>query len=111
MIRLKIDDKVVLAPEGTTILNAALKAGIHIPHLCYMEMPEIGYKNDCASCRVCVVEVKGMNRLLPSCTTPVAEGMEVITNSLKVMQKKISSGTFTFRSPKRLFNLWEEWRV
>lgn len=88
MIRLKIDDKVVLAPEGTTILNAALKAGINIPHLCYMEMPEIGYKNDCASCRVCVVEVKGMNRLLPSCTTPVAEGMEVITNSLKVMQKR-----------------------
>lgn len=88
MIRLKIDDKVVLAPEGTTILNAALRAGIHIPHLCYMEMPEIGYKNDCASCRVCVVEVKGMNRLLPSCTTPVSEGMEVITNSLKVMQKR-----------------------
>ena len=41
MIRLKIDGKIVLAPEGTTILNAALKAGIHIPHLCYMQMDEI----------------------------------------------------------------------
>ncbi|MDP0493278.1 MAG: NADH-dependent [FeFe] hydrogenase, group A6 [Fusobacterium sp. JB021] len=88
MIRLKIDDKVVIAPEGTTILNAALSAGIEIPHLCYMEMEEVGYKNDCASCRICVVEVKGMNRLLPSCKTPIAEGMEVVTNSLKVMQKR-----------------------
>lgn len=88
MIRLKIDGKIVLAPEGTTILNAALKAGIHIPHLCYMQMDDIGYKNNCASCRVCVVEVKGMNRLLPSCTTPIVEGMEVVTNSLQVMQKR-----------------------
>lgn len=88
MIRLKIDDKIVIAPEGATILNAALSAGIEIPHLCYMEMEEVGYKNDCASCRICVVEVKGVNRLLPSCTTPIAEGMEVITNSLKVMQKR-----------------------
>ena len=38
MIRLKIDGKLVVAPEGTTILNAALKAGIYIPHLCYMEI-------------------------------------------------------------------------
>lgn len=88
MIRLKIDDKVVIAPEGTTILNAALNAGIEIPHLCYMQMEDVGYKNDCASCRICVVEVKGMNRLLPSCKTPISEGMEVVTNSLKVMQKR-----------------------
>lgn len=74
MIRLKIDGKLVVAPEGTTILNAALKAGIYIPHLCYMEMKEVGYKNDCASCRICVVQIKGMNRLIPSCSTPIKRG-------------------------------------
>ena len=88
MIRLTIDGKLVVAPEGTTILNAALKAGIYIPHLCYMEMKEIGYKNDCASCRICVVKVKGMNRLVPSCSTPIKEKMEVITNSPEVMHKR-----------------------
>ncbi|MGK4199478.1 NADH-dependent [FeFe] hydrogenase, group A6 [Fusobacterium sp. HC1336] len=88
MIRLKIDGKLVVAPEGTTILNAALKAGIYIPHLCYMEMKDIGYKNDCASCRICVVQVKGMNRLIPSCSTPIKEGMEVVTNSSEVMHKR-----------------------
>lgn len=88
MIRLKIDGKLVVAPEGTTILNAALKAGIYIPHLCFMEMKEIGYKNDCASCRICVVQVKGTKRLIPSCSTPIVEGMEVITNSPEVMHKR-----------------------
>lgn len=88
MIRLRIDGKLVVAPEGTTILNAALKAGIYIPHLCYMEMKEVGYKNDCASCRICVVQVKGMSRLVPSCTTPIKEKMEVITNSPEVMHKR-----------------------
>lgn len=88
MIRLRIDGKLVVAPEGTTILNAALKAGIYIPHLCYMEMKEIGYKNDCASCRICVVQIKGMKRLIPSCSTPISEGMEVVTNSPEVMHKR-----------------------
>lgn len=88
MIKVKIDDKVIITPEGTTILNAALKAGINIPNLCYMEMEEIGFKNNCASCRICVVEVKGMKRLVPSCTTPVSQGMEIITNSVNVMNKR-----------------------
>lgn len=88
MIKIKIDDKTIITPEGTTILNAALKAGINIPNLCYMEMKEVGYKNHCASCRICVVEVKGMKRLVPSCTTPVIQDMEIITNSVNVMNKR-----------------------
>ncbi|MGF6906169.1 NADH-dependent [FeFe] hydrogenase, group A6 [Fusobacterium sp. PH5-44] len=88
MIKIKIDGKTIITPEGTTILNAALKAGINIPNLCYMEMKEVGYKNHCASCRICVVEVKGMKRLVPSCTTPVIQGMEIVTNSVNVMNKR-----------------------
>jgi len=88
MIKLKIDDKTVVAPEGTTILDAAAKVGVRIPNLCYMNMEEIGFKNNCASCRICVVEIKGMGRLVPSCTTPVGEGMEVITDSANVMNRR-----------------------
>ena len=88
MIKLKIDGKIVIAQEGTTILNAALKAGINIPNLCYMKMEEIGFENNCASCRLCVVEAKGMKRLIPSCTTPVSYGMEITTNSVNVMNKR-----------------------
>ena len=54
MVKLYIDGKSVQVEEGTTILNAALKLNIHIPHLCYFEgLNEIG------ACRVCAVEVKG----------------------------------------------------
>ncbi len=79
MVNLKINGKSIQVPEGTTILQAAEKAGIKIPTLCYLkDLNEIG------ACRVCVVELKGKDMLVASCNTLVEEGMEVITNSRKV---------------------------
>ncbi|MBR6700124.1 MAG: [Firmicutes bacterium] len=83
MVKLYIDGKSVQVEEGTTILNAALKLNIHIPHLCYFEgLNEIG------ACRVCAVEVKGKEQLVAACNTPVVEGMEVYTNSPKVRKTR-----------------------
>ena len=59
-----------------TILEAAREAGKQIPTLCYMAGLSAG-----GACRVCIVEVSGVGRLLPACTTPVQDGMSVATNS------------------------------
>ena len=83
MVNLKINNLPVTVPEGTTILQAARQLGIEIPTLCYLkDINEIG------ACRICVVEVKGMKNLVASCVYPVAEGMEVLTNSKKVFASR-----------------------
>ena len=61
MVRLVIDGKEVLAEEGTTIMKAAKQVGIEIPHLCYEER-----LSPLSSCRLCVVEVEGMEKLVSS---------------------------------------------
>ena len=76
MIKLTIDGREVLAPEGSTILEAAASVGIRIPTLCYLKDV-----NEISACRICVVEVDGFERLVPSCTEKIAEGMVVHTNS------------------------------
>src|SRR5512135_2215453 len=73
---LTIDGKHVSADETTTILEAATDAGITIPTLCHLEGVY-----DVGACRLCLVEVAGIAKLLPACTTKVAEGMEVKTDS------------------------------
>lgn len=85
-IQLMIDHKTICVPEGTTILNAAKKVAINIPHLCYHPDQEIK-----GNCRICVVEVKGNKKLTAACSTRVREGMEVLTNTKKVrdMQRGI----------------------
>ena len=83
MVNLTIDHIPVTVPEGTTILDAARSAGIHIPSLCYLRgVNEIG------ACRVCVVELSGMDRLVPACNNVVEEGMEVLTSSPKVRETR-----------------------
>ena len=76
MVKLTIDGREVLSPEGSTILEAAASAGIRIPTLCYLK--EV---NEISACRICVVEVDGFERLVPSCTEKIAEGMVIHTNS------------------------------
>ncbi len=76
MVKLTIDGREVLAPEGSTILEAAASVGIHIPTLCYLKDV-----NEISACRICVVEVEGFERLVPACTEKIAEGMVVLTNS------------------------------
>lgn len=83
MINLVIDNINVSVPKGTTILQAAKKVGIKIPTLCYF--PDQDVKG---SCRICVVEVKGSRKLAASCSTPVGEGMEVVTNSRSVRDER-----------------------
>ena len=83
MINLKINGMNVTVPEGYTILQAARQAGIKIPTLCYLK--DI---NAIGACRVCVVEVKGARSLVAACVFPVSEGMEVITNSERVMKSR-----------------------
>ena len=76
---LTIDGKHVGAEESETILEAATDAGINIPTLCRLD----GLSN-VAACRLCLVEVAGTKRLLPSCATNVSEGMEVKTDTEKL---------------------------
>jgi len=83
MINLVIDNINVSVPKGTTILQAAKKVGIKIPTLCYF--PDQAVKG---SCRICVVEVKGSRKLVTACSTPVGEGMEVVTNSISVRDER-----------------------
>lgn len=83
MVKLLIDKKTVEVPEGTTILDAASYAGIPIPSLCYLKgINEIG------ACRVCIVEVKGKDKLLPACNNMAEEGMEIFTNSPRVRETR-----------------------
>lgn len=82
-INLKINGLNVSAPEGSTILEAARMAGIKIPTLCYLkDINEIG------ACRMCVVEVKGARNLVASCVHPISEGMEVLTNTPKLINSR-----------------------
>ena len=83
MVNFKIDGRELTAPKGTTILEAAEKAGIPIPHLCFLKgVNEIG------ACRMCVVEIEGTNRLVPSCDTTIVEGMVIHTNTPRVRQAR-----------------------
>ena len=83
MVKLTIDGKTVTAREGTTILEAARDNGIHIPSLCYLK--DI---NQIAACRICVVEIEGITRLMPACDNQVAEGMVIRTNSPRVREAR-----------------------
>ena len=79
MVNAVIDNRPVSVEAGTSILDAAAAAGIRIPHLCYLR--EI---NEIAACRLCVVEVEGIERLVTACDNEVLEGMVIRTNSPRV---------------------------
>ncbi len=82
-VNLKINGIDVTVPAGTTILEAAHMANIEIPTLCFLkDINEIG------ACRMCVVEVKGARSLCAACVYPVSEGMEVFTNTPKVLDSR-----------------------
>ncbi|MBV6512627.1 MAG: NADP-reducing hydrogenase subunit HndD [Ignavibacteriaceae bacterium] len=75
-ITLTIDNREVTVPEGTSILQAAHKAKVNIPTLCYHEDLCVA-----GNCRICVVEVEGSRTLVASCATPASNGMIVHTSS------------------------------
>jgi NADP-reducing hydrogenase subunit HndD len=82
-ISLTIDDVPITVDQGTTIMEAAEQLGIRIPRLCYH--PDLSLMG---SCRVCIVEVKGMGYYMASCSVPVWEGMEVQTSSPEIRQAR-----------------------
>ncbi len=82
-VTLKINGLPVTVPAGTTILDAANSVGIKIPTLCFLK--DI---NAIGACRICVVEVKGARSLVASCVYPVANNMEVFTNTPAVRKSR-----------------------
>ena len=83
-VHIKINNLPLEVEEGTLLIDAARMLNIDIPHMCYH--PDQESK---AHCRLCVVEVKGQRKLQTSCTTPVAEGMEVFTDTKKVYDAQV----------------------
>lgn len=83
MVNVTINGAPVQAGENATILEAAASAGIHIPTLCYLKgLNEIG------ACRVCLVEIEGIEKLVTACVNKVAEGMVIATNSPRVREAR-----------------------
>ena len=80
-ISLTIDDKPVRVLEGTNLVEAAKKAGIKIPTLCYSKNLQV-----VSSCRMCLVEVEGFNKLVTACSTTATEGMVVHTETEEIVQ-------------------------
>src|SRR3990167_4212696 len=89
MINIEIDGKLVEIGRGSTVMDAAHKAGIHIPHFCYHKKLSIA-----ASCRMCLVEVEKAPKPLPACATPAADGMKVHTHSATAV--KAQKGVMEF---------------
>ncbi len=82
-VEFKLNDQTVVGFEGESILNAAKRHGIDIPHLCYKE----GMRAD-GNCRACVVEIKGERTLAPSCCRNVTPGLEVLSQSLRAKKSQ-----------------------
>src|SRR3989304_9290318 len=80
MINLEIDGKPVETERGSTVMDAANKLGVYIPHFCYHKKLSIA-----ANCRMCLVEVEKAPKPMPACATPVAEGMKIFTKSPKAL--------------------------
>ncbi len=87
-VSLSINNRTIKVPETDTILDASRKMNIRIPTLCHFSMSNTSMDSHPGSCRVCMVEVKGQERLLPSCSTRVKEGMVVLTHSLRAIRAR-----------------------
>jgi NADH-quinone oxidoreductase subunit G len=88
-VTLSIDGHTISVPKGTTVLQAAIESGIQVPYYCYH--PGLGID---ASCRVCLVKIEKMPKLQTSCSTPVAEGMVVLTRDAESVEGR--AGVFEF---------------
>lgn len=80
-LEITIDGRPVQAEEGELLMRVARREGIDIPGLCYLEgLSVVG------ACRLCMVEIEGMPRLMPACTTRAAEGMKITTETDRLMR-------------------------
>ena len=83
MIKINIDGREIEVEKGITVLQAARKAKIDIPTLCFLK--EI---NEAGDCRMCIVEIEGRRGLVPSCNTKVEEGMKIKTNTPEINEAR-----------------------
>lgn len=81
VVTLTVNNEMVGAQEGQTLLSVLKEQGIEIPTLCHLEGLE-----ERGGCRLCLVEVEGSNKLLPACVTPVQEGLVVTTHSERLVK-------------------------
>jgi len=88
LVKLTIDGHSVEVPAGTSIYKAAKQLDIDIPILCYMDLKDLNIENKPGGCRICSVEVEDRRNLAPSCSTDVADGMVVRTNSMRVINAR-----------------------
>jgi NADH-quinone oxidoreductase subunit G len=80
MLNLEVDGRKVEVPNGSTVMDAAHRLDIYVPHFCWHKKLSIA-----ANCRMCLVEVEKAPKPMPACATPVAEGMKVFTKSPKAI--------------------------
>ena len=80
MVEIEIDDKAMIVPKGSMVIEAADKNGISIPRFCYHKKLSIA-----ANCRMCMVDVEKVPKPLPACATPVMPGMKVYTKSKRAI--------------------------
>ncbi len=88
MIELTINNITVQVEEGSTVLDAANKAGVHIPTLCHMDMHDLKMVNKVGTCRVCMVEIERRPTLAPACSTPAEKGMVIYTNTPRAVNAR-----------------------
>ena len=89
MINIEIDGKHIEVENGCSVIDAADRLGIYIPHFCYHKKLSIA-----ANCRMCLVQIEKAPKPLPACATPVAEGMKVFTASEQAV--KAQKGVMVF---------------
>jgi NADH-quinone oxidoreductase subunit G len=89
MPKLTVDGKEIELAQGATLMDAANRLGIYVPHFCYHKKLTIA-----ANCRMCLVEVEKAPKPMPACATPATEGMKVWTHSLNA--KKAQNGVMEF---------------
>ncbi|HEX7055180.1 MAG TPA: NADH-quinone oxidoreductase subunit NuoG [Burkholderiales bacterium] len=87
--KITVDGREIEVPQGATVMDAANKLGIYIPHFCYHRKLSIA-----ANCRMCLVEVEKAPKPLPACATPVTDGMKVRTTSK--LAKDAQNGVMEF---------------
>ncbi|NPV92900.1 MAG: 4Fe-4S binding protein [Firmicutes bacterium] len=87
-VKIKINDKEVTVPAGTTVLDAAKTVNVKIPTLCHLNLHELKAVNKTATCRVCMVEIEGRRNLAPACNTVVQAGMVIRTSTPCVVKAR-----------------------
>ena len=89
LLNIEVDGKPVQVPHGATVMDAANKLGVYVPHFCYHKKLSIA-----ANCRMCLVQVEKAPKPLPACATPATEGMKVWTHSEQAV--KAQKGVMEF---------------